>query len=713
MHWYRRLRTASKIILPVALCLITALGLLTWEIQSRSSASLKAVAERELAGLAGENANSVKNFFEAALNYSQALATATASAFGNTQTFSRPLYLDMLKGLEKSHVSFLGVGAGFEPNSFDGPDAAWAGSPGSDAQGRFLPYLVRGASLALLENPETSPYYAELKRSKGNILTKPSSYLVNGRNEMVTTASAAVVVNNTFRGVVLVDILLETITRRINAVKVYQTGRAALMAEDGTIIVHKDPSLIGKKIFDTPQVQDPALLRSIMSREQQFLAMHGKSGEDTFYYYFPVHFESTGQSWYLCLSVPVAEVLTEARALSQITLAISGAALLVTLLVIFLVVRTTVRPLGLMVEAARAIAVGNFNLRIDASKFGGEILDLNAAIVEMLGALMDNIKKSESLSIEAKVQAEKAEKAVREAETMRQAAENAKREGMLHAAVQLEDVTGIISSASEQLSAQIEQSERRAIEQAARIGETATAMSEMNATVLSVASSAGTASDVSAATRKEAEAGAVVVRQAVDGIQAVQRQALKLKDDMTNLDTNAKAISDIMGVISDIADQTNLLALNAAIEAARAGDAGRGFAVVADEVRKLAEKTMASTTEVAKAVKAIQQSASQSMAQVEASVVAIEEATQHATQSGTALQSIVAMVDTSADQARAIATASEEQSATSEEINRSITQVNTIADETSRTMREAARAVGDLATQAQILARLIEDMKRG
>ena len=61
---------------------------------------------------------------------------------------------------------------------------------------------------------------------------------------------------------------------------------------------------------------------------------------------------------------------------------------------------------------------------------------------------------------------------------------------------------------------------------------------------------------------------------------------------MTQLDDHAKAINQIMGVISDIADQTNLLALNAAIEAARAGDAGRGFAVVADEVRKLAEKTM-------------------------------------------------------------------------------------------------------------------------
>ena len=54
---------------------------------------------------------------------------------------------------------------------------------------------------------------------------------------------------------------------------------------------------------------------------------------------------------------------------------------------------------------------------------------------------------------------------------------------------------------------------------------------------------------------------------------------------------SSRKISDIIGVIDEIARQTNLLALNAAVEAARAGDAGRGFAVVASEVRSLAQRS--------------------------------------------------------------------------------------------------------------------------
>lgn len=377
------------------------------------------------------------------------------------------------------------------------------------------------------------------------------------------------------------------------------------------------------------------------------------------------------------------------------------------------VIRSIDKPLQRIIHTSKEVAAGDLEAKLRiGTHTPKEIKELGQSLKTMVATLKEKIQEAALKGKQAEEGMLQTREALAEAEQAKAAAENARREGMLTAADQLEASVEIISSASAQLSSQIRQSERGASEQASRMTETATAMEEMNATVLEVAQSAGKASDVSTTTRQKAEAGAKVVEKAVNAIKMVQQESLALKDDMVNLGQHAEAISQIMSVISDIADQTNLLALNAAIEAARAGEAGRGFAVVADEVRKLAEKTMASTTDVGNAIKSIQESARKSMAQVDLAVRSIEEATDYASQSGSALAEIVTMVDESADQVRAIATASEEQSASSEEINRSIMMVNTISTETAQAMQSATQAVANLADQAHVLTQLIENLKK-
>ena len=466
----------------------------------------------------------------------------------------------------------------------------------------------------------------------------------------------------------------------------------------------------GKRLIGT-KLQNTAVSEAVLQRGETVSGELQLLGRPYSVVYWPI-LNMAGKPVGMWFTGQPLDTVVQARreALRNALLAALGITL-VFALVAFVIGRMLASPVKRITAFAETVAGGDLDAPLSV-RARDETGRLAGSLHTMVGTLKARIAEAREQSELAQKETARAQEAVQMAEEARHKAENARREGMLAAAGQLEGVVGVVGSVAAGLSAQIEQSQRGAAEQASRVTETVTAMEEMNTTVAEVAQNAGAASEASAATRQKAEAGAEVVSRAVDSIHRVGEQSLKLKDDMRALAEQARSIDRIMGVISDIADQTNLLALNAAIEAARAGDAGRGFAVVADEVRKLAEKTMASTQDVGNAIKAIQQSAGQSAEQVDIAVRIIDEATEFAGKSGEALQRIVEMADSTADQVRAIATASEQQSASSEEINRSIIQVNAIAGDTAQAMQAASEAVTELAEQTRALSGLIEKMRR-
>jgi len=270
-----------------------------------------------------------------------------------------------------------------------------------------------------------------------------------------------------------------------------------------------------------------------------------------------------------------------------------------------------------------------------------------------------------------------------------------------------------LSSATDELAAQVEQVSQGSEVQRDRIQETATAMEQMNASVLEVARNAGQAAESSVSARGQAQEGAGIVSKAVAAIKLVHASAEDLQKNMKELGQQAEAIGQVMNVISDIADQTNLLALNAAIEAARAGEAGRGFAVVADEVRKLAEKTMGATLEVGNSIKSIQDAAHRNIESMNQAAKNVQDATSLASSSGEALGRIVGLVDQNAGQVEGIASASEEQSAASEQINKALEEVNRVVAETTDGMRQSSQAVQELAVMSTELSQLITELTAG
>jgi methyl-accepting chemotaxis protein len=277
-------------------------------------------------------------------------------------------------------------------------------------------------------------------------------------------------------------------------------------------------------------------------------------------------------------------------------------------------------------------------------------------------------------------------------------------------AEQAGDISERLSAAADQIAAQVEQSSKGAELQKDRAAEVATAMEEMNATVLEVAKNAADGAESANQAMTRAQEGATLVTKVIEAIKRIETLSHSLKSNMTELGAQAEGIGQVMNVISDIADQTNLLALNAAIEAARAGEAGRGFAVVADEVRKLAEKTMTATKEVGQAIGAIQDNTRKNVEGTEKAVEAVTEGAALAEESGQSLREIVVMVENTADQVQAIAAGAEEQSAASEEINRSVEEINSISSETSDAMTQSAQAVHELAALASDLQNLIKEL---
>jgi methyl-accepting chemotaxis protein len=220
---------------------------------------------------------------------------------------------------------------------------------------------------------------------------------------------------------------------------------------------------------------------------------------------------------------------------------------------------------------------------------------------------------------------------------------------------------------------------QRTEQQAAALEETAASMEQMTSTVQQNADNAKHATQLAASARSYAEKGSEVVGKAVVAITEISR--------------GSKKITEITGVIDEIAFQTNLLALNAAVEAARAGEQGRGFAVVAAEVRNLAQRSATAAKEIKKLI--------------QDSVVKVEEGTKLANKSGETLQDIVVAVKKVSDIVAEISAASQEQSSGIHQVNKAISQMDETTQQNAALVEEAAASSESMREQADELKRQV------
>jgi methyl-accepting chemotaxis protein len=244
---------------------------------------------------------------------------------------------------------------------------------------------------------------------------------------------------------------------------------------------------------------------------------------------------------------------------------------------------------------------------------------------------------------------------------------------------QIQAATREVQTGAEEISRGNSNLSQRTEEQASSLEETASSMEEMTSTVKQTADNAGQANQLAMAARQQAEKGGVVVSSAVTAMRAINDSSRK--------------ISDIIGVIDEIAFQTNLLALNAAVEAARAGEQGRGFAVVATEVRSLAGRSATA----AKEIKSL----------IQDSVARVDEGSRLVDESGRTLEEIMSSVKKVTDIVAEIAAASREQSSGIEQVNKAVMQMDETTQQNAALVEQAAAASQAIVEQAQALNTLV------
>ncbi len=622
----------------------------------------------------------------------------------------------ILRNLLADHPSILGFWTGWEKNAFDGNDEIYANSKGHDATGRFVPYWSRSGdtlSVAPLVDyavPGSGDYYQIPFTQGRTAILEPYSYEVGGKAVLITSVSKPIIVDGKRVGVAGLDLSLDDTNKAMAAIRPMGTGLISLVTGAGKIVSHPDAALVGKSLADggaqtagwDALIASPGVEREIT----------GADGAAHYALASPLAL-GEGNNWYAVVSVPKSTVMAQLDAMIREAIMITvAAAVLLSLAGWFIARRFIGRITNVIGETAR-IAGGDLGVTLKDAQAKDEIGDLSRS----LQVLLENNREKERL--EAAAAADRARQETERAERTRiaeaQEADvkfavgelasglarlsdgdmtvalrapfipaldeirnnfNHSVEKLRAAMLSFSENANVIQTGADEIRSASDDLAKRTEQQAASVEETAAALEEITTSVKDSTLRAEEAGTMVGKTKENAERSGDIVRKAVDAMHGIEQ--------------SSQSISNIIGVIDEIAFQTNLLALNAGVEAARAGEAGKGFAVVAQEVRELAQRS----ANAAKEIKAL--------------IISSGEQVKHGvdlvSRTGEALAVIVREVQQIDGNVQAIVQSAREQSTGLQEINTAVNQMDQTTQKNAAMVEETNAASHTLATEVSSLS---------
>ncbi|WP_417584633.1 methyl-accepting chemotaxis protein [Pelagibacterium sp.] len=702
----------------ITLLLIATFSFVILQARDRTVATVLEQAQAEARAMGAAVDSAVNN-----------LAGATASMAGaiengmTTNALDRSTISQMLKAAVENFDLVFGSWVVQAPGSFDGVEYPRVENmdAATNANGFFSPYWTRGENgldLVIGDGTEhDAEYYRLSATSLSGAATEP--YVEPSANDMLMmSVTQPIVVKGELRGVLGVDVGLGTLAAALADARPFGTGRVYLLSGAGKWLTAPNPDTVMQE-YAADSASD--VLNAIAAAEP--IVVDNVVGQDGGEVYRIVHtfpLQGLDANWAVAVDVPESVV---ANAVNQQTLILAAGGLIMLLAVmgaLFAAIRVFVqKPLGSLLGEVGRLSEGQLEDEVSGQKRKDEIGQVAAAL-EIFRHKLSHGKVLERTTAQQREDADRErsrtdkERAEAEADRARAAqdqqqvveelakglsrladgnlayringpfppayedlriAYNTSLERFAEVINQLRSSSKAMKLATGEILSGANDLAERTTRQAAAIEETSAAIDGLSTTVSENADRCQTARGKAEVVANSAELGGKVMQEA--------------REAMERIKTSSDKISDIIGMIDDIAFQTNLLALNASVEAARAGDAGKGFAVVAVEVRRLAQSAASASSDV--------------KALIEQSSNEVKEGSRLVTDVAGTLTAMLGDVRENRTIVTEIAEASKSQSSSIREISGSIRQMDEMTQHNAALVEETNAAIEQTESQANEL----------